>query len=118
MDTKEKNNLYGYKEKTIVYNPRSASFDNWDRCRFVLDTFHNNRILHNSETLLIITARKFAKVMFLHLSVILLTGGGACVVAPGGTCMVAPGGACVVAPGGHAWLLWGGGMCGCCGEGW
>ena len=43
--------------------------------------------------------------MFLHLSVILLTGGG-CVVAPGGVaCMVAQG-ACMVAPGG---------MCGCSG---
>ena len=59
---------------------------------------------------------KFAKVMFLQVSVILSTGGGgmrggyrgaACVVALGGACMVAPGGACVVAPGGHAWLLWG-----------
>ena len=69
----------------------------------------------------------FAKVMFLHLSVILLTG-GACVawgvhgrgghVWPGGmhgrgACM-AGGGACVagwacMAGGGHAWL---GGVCG------
>ena len=65
--------------------------------------------------------------MFLHVSVILLTG-GVCVVAPegvgmcgcsrgghawllfGGACMVAPGGACVVALGGCAWLLLGGGM--------
>ena len=74
--------------------------------------------------------------MFLHMSVILSTGGmrdcsgggacvvswGACVVAPrGGACMAAQGacvvatgvmhgcsgGACVFAPGGHAWLLWG-----------
>ena len=67
---------------------------------------------------------KFAKVMFLQVSVILSTGGEACVAArggcawllpgghawlPGGTCVVAPGGVCVVAPGGHAWLL-GGGM--------
>ena len=51
---------------------------------------------------------KFAKVMFLQVSVILSTGGGACVVAPGGACVVARG-ACMVAPGGHAWLLWGGG---------
>ena len=68
---------------------------------------------------------KFAKVMFLQVSVILSTG-GACVVAPrggvcgcsGGACIVAwgslrgcSGGACVVALGGCAWLLWGG-MCG------
>ena len=51
---------------------------------------------------------KFAKVMFLQVSVILSTG-GACVVAPGG-CMVAPAG------GGHAWLLQGG-MRGCSGGG-
>ena len=68
---------------------------------------------------------KFAKVMFLQVSVILSTGGacmvapvGACVVAPGGggACVVAPGGGvCVVAPGGWcAWLLWGG-MRGCSG---
>ena len=38
-------------------------------------------------------------VIFLHLFVILFTGGGACVVAQAG--------ACVVAPGGCAWLLWG-----------
>ena len=61
--------------------------------------------------------------MFLHLSVILSTG-GACMVALGGrawllwggmhgcsgegACVVALGGTCVVALGGHAWLLWGG----------
>ena len=65
---------------------------------------------------------KFAKVMFLQVSVILSTGGVADVVAPGGmhgcswgACMVAPGGhawlllggACMVALGGHAWLLQG-----------
>ena len=56
---------------------------------------------------------KFAKVMFLQVSVILSTGRGACVVAPGGV-HGCSGGACVVAPGerawllgGHAWLLWG-----------
>ena len=79
---------------------------------------------------------KFAKVMFLQVSVILSTGGGGhvwlllggCVVAPG-ECMVALGGACVVAwggmhgcsrgegvhgcsgGGGHAWLLGEGGAC-------
>ena len=77
----------------------------------------------------------WGKVIFLHLFVILFTG-GACMVAPGGGCMVAPGGggvwllpggmhgcsrggmhgcsrgACMVAPGGHAWLL-PGGMHGC-----
>ena len=53
----------------------------------------------------------WGKVIFLHLFVILFTGGhawllpgggvrgcsqgGACVVAPGGACVVAPGGACV-----------------------
>ena len=47
----------------------------------------------------------WGKVIFLHLFVILFTG-GACVVALGGR-------ACVVAPGGHAWLLQGG-MRGCC----
>ena len=68
---------------------------------------------------------KFATVMFLQASVILLTGGGACVVAHGGACVVAhrggthgcswgghawllTGGACVVAHGGCAWLLMGG----------
>ena len=50
---------------------------------------------------------KFAKVMFLQVSGILSTGGGACVVARGGACVVALGG-------GHAWLL-GGGMRGCSG---
>ena len=45
---------------------------------------------------------KFAKVMFLQVSVCLQ--GGACVVAPGGgMCGCSGGGACVVAPGGHAW---------------
>ena len=89
--------------------------------------------------------RSWGKVIFLHLFVILFTG-GACVVAPGGcvwlllggVCMVAPGGCawllrgvCMVAlggcawllpggcawllPGGCVWLLWGGGMCGCSG---
>ena len=49
----------------------------------------------------------WGKVIFLHLFVILFTGG-----------------ACVVAPGGHVWLLWagvhgcsGGGMHGCLGGG-
>ena len=46
---------------------------------------------------------KFAKVMFLQVSVILSTG-RACVVARG---------ACMVAPGGRAWLLRGGGVRGC-----
>ena len=51
--------------------------------------------------------------MFLHLSVILLTG-GACVVAMGGHAWLFRG-VCVVAlGGGHVWLLWGG-MCGCSG---
>ena len=36
---------------------------------------------------------KFAKVMFLQVSV----------CPHGGACMVVPGGACMVAPGGHAW---------------
>ena len=76
---------------------------------------------------------KFAKVMFLQVSVCpqgghaWLLAGGVCMVAPGGACVVAPGGACMVAlggcmvgcsqgglggmcgcsQGGHAWLLWG-----------
>ena len=66
---------------------------------------------------------KFAKVMFLQVSVCprgghawllpggrawLLRGGVRAWLLPGGVCVVAPGGACVVAPGGHAWLLqWG-----------
>ena len=83
---------------------------------------------------------KFAKVMFLQVSVILSTGGGACVVAPGGHVWLLGGGggwvirgclggrgtvgSCGVAPGGqgHAWLLRGacmvapgGGVCGCSG---
>ena len=41
---------------------------------------------------------KFAKVMFLQVSVCPHVG----------ACMVAPGGACMVALGGHAWFLWGG----------
>ena len=72
--------------------------------------------------------------MFLQVSVILSTGGacvvalgghawllggmrgcsGACVVALGGHAWLLPGGACMVAPGGHAWLL-PGGVCGCLG---
>ena len=69
-----------------------------------------------------------AKVMFLQASVILLTGGGACVVARGGRAWLVTGGACVVghrggmrgwsrggvrgwSQGGHAWLVTGG-MCG------
>ena len=48
---------------------------------------------------------KFAKVMFLHVSVILSTG-GACVVAPGGACVVAWWGMCGCS--GGAWLLLGG----------
>ena len=55
---------------------------------------------------------KFAKVMFLQVSVILSTGEG-WVVAPGGACVVAPGGACVVAPGGTCVVGPGGGMRGC-----
>ena len=63
----------------------------------------------------------WGKVIFLHLFVILFTGGHAWLLGGGRACMVAPGGACVVAPGGHAWLLpvgcawllWGG-MRGCC----
>ena len=49
----------------------------------------------------------WGKVIFLHLFVILFTG-GACMVAPGGACMVAPRGACMVAPGGCGSLLLGG----------
>ena len=71
---------------------------------------------------------KFAKVMFLQVSVC-PRGKGACVVAGRGACVVAGGGACVVAGGGHAWLLggvcvcWGacmvvGGICGCGGHVW
>ena len=73
----------------------------------------------------------WGKVIFLHMFVILFTGGGmrgcsggACMVAPGGACVVAPrggmhgcSGGCVwlllgehvwLLPGGHAWLLPGG----------
>ena len=57
----------------------------------------------------------WGKVIFLHLFVILFTG-GVCVVAPGGHVWLLPGGgvhgysggACVVAPRGHVWLLLGG----------
>ena len=58
----------------------------------------------------------WGKVIFLHLFVILFTG-GACVVAPGGGmhgcsggegCIVAWGGMCGCSGGGHAWLLPGG----------
>ena len=89
----------------------------------------------------------WGKVIFLHLFVILFTGGGHAWLLPGGgvcgcsqgVCVVAPGGCawlllegsmhgcsqgvCMVAPGGHAWLLCGvcgcswGGMCGCTGGG-
>ena len=56
---------------------------------------------------------KFAKVMFLQVSVILSTGGvrgcspGMCVVAPGGMCVVAPGGLRGLL-GGRAWFFGGG----------
>ena len=49
---------------------------------------------------------KFAKVMFLQVSVILSTG-GVCVVAPGGACVVAPGGVRGCSRG-RVWLLRGG----------
>ena len=59
-----------------------------------------------------------SKVMFLQVSVILSTG-GACVVAWGGVrgyswgcAWLLWGGMHGCSPGGHAWLLWGG-MCGC-----
>ena len=56
--------------------------------------------------------------MFLHLSVILLTGGGGmrgCSRGAGEVCVVALGGhVWLLRGGGHAWLLWGG-MCGCSG---
>ena len=55
---------------------------------------------------------KFAKVMFLQVSVILSTGGGHTWLLWGGM-HGCSGGACMVAPGGHAWLLPGGGMHGC-----
>ena len=57
---------------------------------------------------------KFAKVMFLQMSVCPHLGGmhgfiwGACVVLFGGVCMVLFGGACVVLFGGHAWFYLGG----------
>ena len=53
---------------------------------------------------------KFAKVMFLQVSVI-LSMGGACVVAPGGRAWLLPGG-CMVAGGGMRGCSQGG-MCGC-----
>ena len=49
---------------------------------------------------------KFAKVMFLQVSVC-PHGEGAYVVAPGGCAWLLPGGGRVVAPGWPAWLLWG-----------
>ena len=71
--------------------------------------------------------------MFLHLSVILLTGGGGVHSCYGGHVWLLRGGVCGCSrkggcrawllQGGHAWLLWGacmvarGGMCGCSG-GW
>ena len=79
---------------------------------------------------------KFAKVMFLQVSVCPqgeggMRGwqGGACVVAKGACMVVGGGGACVVARGrlrgcrGHVWLQWGtcmvvGGVCGCGGHAW
>ena len=54
---------------------------------------------------------KFAKVMFLQVSVILSTGGGMCGCSGGG-CVVAPRGGHAWLPGGHVWLLLGG-MHGC-----
>ena len=108
------------------------SFKNKPDCQYVTDC----TIGLSGE---FITARKFAKVMFLQVSVILSTEGGCawllrgggvhawllrggtCVVAPGGACMVAPGGgacvvaprgACVVAPRGACVVAWGG-MRGC-----
>ena len=68
---------------------------------------------------------KFAKVMFLQVSVILSTGGGHAWLLWEGVCMFAPGGVCGCSggmhgcsrggcgcSGGHAWLL-PGGVCGC-----
>ena len=68
----------------------------------------------------------WGKVIFLHLFVILFTG-GACMVAPGGMCGCSwggmhgcsqggvhgcsRGGGMCGCSGGHAWLLWGGGAC-------
>ena len=52
----------------------------------------------------------WGKVIFLHLFVILFTGGGhAWLLLGGGMHGCSWGGACMVVPGGgHAWLLWGG----------
>ena len=73
--------------------------------------------------------RSWGKVIFLHLFVILFTGGhawlllGGCVVAPGGG-VVAPGGGVWLLLGGRTWLLGGacvvapGGMHGCLGGAW
>ena len=56
---------------------------------------------------------KFAKVMFLQVSVCPQGGmcgcsGGACMVAPGGCVWLLPGGHAWLLPGGHAWLFPGG----------
>ena len=50
---------------------------------------------------------KFAKVMFLQVSVC-PQWGGMCGCSQGGVCVVAPGGHAWLLWGGHAWLLWGG----------
>ena len=55
----------------------------------------------------------WGKVIFLHLFLILFTGGmrgcsGGVLCCSGGSCMVAPRGCAWLFRGGHAWLLWGG----------
>ena len=68
--------------------------------------------------ILFFTARKtkFAKVIFLHVCVILSTGGGVCLVARRGVCSCSGWGVCGCSRG-RVWLLWGacvvalGGVC-------
>ena len=91
------------KTKTLVFSPSPVLSRRHTRASF----FQPN--------ISFITARKrsFVKVMFLHLSVILLTGRGACVVALGG-CGCSGRGMHGCSQRGHVWLLWGG-MRGCSG---
>ena len=110
-------------------------FSHWSTIKLVTSVFcYDQEIIERMATRASICyrpQRSWGKVIFSQASVILSTGGGACVVAGGacvvsrGACMIArrhvwllggvwlPGGVCMVA-GGHVWLL--GGMR-CC-RGW
>ena len=97
-------NLSSKEDSCVMESATAKHRRHWDTANNVIETFYCycfKSPYYRPQT-------KFAKVMFLQVSV--CPQGGACVVAPGGgACVVAPRGVCMVAPGGgHAWLLWGG----------